>query len=118
MARDQRNIFLAPQNERDQGAQSAVTHHDDRLVPAQVNLLQDLVRGGDRLGEDRNLIRNGIGHRNQIRVGQRKKLRKRTVASEDSKHGARGTMSPQTGGAKRSSVASDVDLADDAPPTQ
>src|ERR1700682_1512764 len=117
MSRDQRKIFLTPQNERDQGAQTAVTHDKNRPIPRQVNLLKDFVRSGDGFDEDRNFVRNGIGHWNQIRVRQGEKLSERTVAPEDSKHGAIGTMAPEASSANRASVASHVDLPDYAPST-
>jgi len=79
-----------------------------------MNLLEDLVRGGDRFGEYRNLVWNRIGNRNQVAVGKTKEFCKGAVAPEDSEHCAIGTMARETAGAYRASPASRVDLANDA----
>src|SRR5208282_3056942 len=79
-----------------------------------MNLLEDLVRGRDRFGKYRNLVRNRIGNRIQVDVGKAKQFCKGAVAAEDSEHCAIGTMARETAGAHRASPASRVDLANDA----
>src|SRR5208282_5603558 len=79
-----------------------------------MNLLEDLVRGRDRFGEYRNLVRNRIGNHSQVGVGKAKEFCKGAVAAEDSEHCAIGTMTRETAGAHRASPASRVDLANDA----
>src|SRR5580692_4624320 len=118
MSRDNRQILLALERQRDNCAQTAVTDDDDSLIARQMNLLEDLIRSCQRLDEDRDVVRNRIGNRNQVEVREPQEIRKGAVAPEDSEHGAIRTMARKTGGARRASAASRVDLADDAFPSQ
>ncbi len=99
MSRDNRQILLALERQRDNRAQPAVADDDDSLIARQMNLLEDLIRGSQRFDEDRDVVRNRIGNRNQVDVGQPQEIRKGAVAARgfqarcDSDNGARGRRS-------------------------
>jgi hypothetical protein len=57
-----------------------------------MNLLKDLIRGSQWFDEDRDVVRNRIGNRNQVGVWKAQEIRKGAVPPEDSKHGAIRTM--------------------------
>src|SRR5277367_936332 len=118
MARYDREILLALEHESDQRAEPAVAEHHYRLIAREMSLLENLVRRRERLDEHRNIVGDRIGNWNQVDVWESKEFREGAVAPEDSEHCAIGAMARETGGARRASAASGIDLADDASPTE
>ncbi len=57
-----------------------------------MRLLEDLVGRRERFDEDRELVGDRVGNRDQVRIRQPEKFGECAVAAEDSKHGAVRTM--------------------------
>ncbi len=99
MSRDDRQILLAFEHERDERAEPAVAEHHNRLIPREMSLLENFVRRRERLDEHRNVVGNRIGNRNQVDVGEpedipRRRRRARGFRARcDSGNGARGRRS-------------------------
>ena len=78
-----------------------------------VDLLQDLDRGSERLGEHRGVVAHAVGHAVQVRERETKELGVRAVAVDDAEHGARLAVGRASGPAGGADTARVVDLADD-----
>ena len=79
-----------------------------------VDLLQDLDRGSERLGEHRGVVAHAVGHAVQVREREAQELGVRAVAVDDAEHGSRLAVGRASGSAGGAGAARVVDLADDA----
>ena len=111
-------MTFGPQRERDRRAKASVAEDRDAVVAREMSLLEDLIRGRERLDEDRQLVGDRIGNRDQIRVGQREHFGEGAVAAEDSKDGTVRAMPRHRAAAPSatSAAASCVYLTGDPPP--
>src|SRR5260370_34912251 len=102
------------QNLRAQQSEFAVARYRNSCDLCDRNALQNSTSGGQRFGEHRALIRNLVGHRQQVSRRQFQKLCMRAVASDDSQHCSIRTMTRIAGETKLASATAGVDLTDDA----
>ena len=63
------------------------------MLDAEGELLEDLARGRDRLGEDRLLVGEAVGHPVEIRAGYGDVLRHGAVGVEDAQDASIGAVS-------------------------
>ena len=86
-----------------------------RSVRAISSLRRNLKCGGDRFGEDRDVVGHRIGHGVQIALRHGDQIGKRAVMVEDAEHGAVRAVRRQPSAAGLARPAGAVDLADHAP---
>src|ERR1700674_489048 len=100
----------------------AVADHGRIAVRADVYLLENFARGGERLGEDRRLIGNAFGYAMQIHNGQREAFGERAIVADDSQHAPPCAVRRDSPAAIAAFLAEaqtrtrQINFADDAPP--
>ena len=102
----------ARQHPRHELAQLAVAHDQRAHARADGHLLRDLERGREGLGERRDLVRDAVGHREQVAHRQRQPLGHGTVARHDAEHRAALAVGAAARPAGVALPAPRVDLAD------
>ena len=98
---------------RDELAEAAGADEQHAVGRGDVDLLQDLERRGERLGEDRCVVAHAVGHAVQVRERQTQVLGVRAVAVDDSEHGSRLAVGRAPAWQVGARAARGVDLADD-----
>jgi hypothetical protein len=96
---------------RHQNAQFAVPQHNNRNVPKIKSAREDLVTGGNRLGENRSLVRKMGGQNAQVFNGQSQEIRKSPVPERDTEHRPAPAMLGKARAAQFAAATGAVDLA-------
>src|SRR5689334_17346542 len=92
----------------------AVAHDCDARAAFNMHALGYAARGGERLCEDRALVRHFVGHGQEISCGQLKRFCERAVAPDDAEHRARGAVARVARETRGTFAAARVYLADDS----
>ncbi len=97
-------------------SETAGADQQHAVVGAHVDLLEDLERRSQRLGEHGRLVGDGVRHRVEVGERQRHVLGVGAVASGDAEHRPRFAVGRPRVEARLAGAADGVDLADDAAP--
>ena len=113
-ADDEHSLASVGENLRAEIAQAAVSQNDDAISSLDRQLSRDLKGGGDRLREDGDIGRHGVGHHMKIALRDGDELCERAIVVENPDHGSMRTVArpPREAGLARPATA--IDLADDA----
>ena len=99
------------EGERDQRAEFARPDHHHPVGRADLDLLLDFQRGGQRFGKNGGLIGDGGGDRVEVFERQGEVLGERAVAALNAQHGAAQAVGVAPGAAFRARAAGRVDFA-------
>src|SRR5205809_4064399 len=101
------------QHLRTKQAELSITDNRHLCVFRVWDSLEDAARGCERFSKDCLLVRNLVGHRQQIYCRQFQKLGVSAITAHDPEHGAMGAMSRITSTANIAAATARVNLADD-----
>src|SRR4029079_5543371 len=94
-------------------AQLAVAEHDDAVRRAHGDLLEDFQGRRERLDEDRRLVADRGRNQVKIRDWERQIFGEGPVAAEDTQHGTRRAVPPQSSTTGPARAARGIDLPND-----
>lgn len=104
-------VAVGVEHLRDEQPQFAVAEDRNRLVRRNLHLVEDFTGGGEGLGEDGAVCRNGLGDDVQVALGKREEFLESAGVVHDSEDGAVRAMAEQALVAPFAARAGQVDLA-------